>query len=519
MKSKTLVGLSIIFLLFSFVLLAGKENSVNRTSERIDGNYLSEIEIEYAVFPSRFNLTSLDGNNGFIINGINLGDMSGDSVSNAGDINGDGIDDCLIGAPSAKNEAGQTYIIFGSKQKWPPKIDLNKLNGNNGFIINGLNKTDNLGFSTAGVGDINGDGIADILISAPRKDNTTYGEGYAVFGSKQKWSSTFSLANLNGNNGFIIKHSNKKSIAVMSAAGDINGDGIDDFLISGDISFGIGQSYVVFGSKQKWPKFIDLAKLDGTNGFIINGIKGQGKGFSISAGGDINGDGIDDILIGDGDFDSSLGQTYVLFGSKQKWSTIIYLEDLNGNNGFTINGIEEYSYSGAAVSGVGDINGDQIDDILIGAYEAYDGGRSYIIFGSKEKWPPIINLKDLTGSNGFVMNGTSGSGWCGYSVSGAGDINGDNLNDFLIGAPHANANFKGESYVVYGSKQQWPRIINLAALNGKDGFAIIGIHQGDWLGYSVSNAGDINGDGKEDVLIAAPRANNEAGQSYVIFGQ
>lgn len=477
----------------------------------------SKKGIEAELFPSHFNVSSLNGTNGFIISGISNGDQSGCSVSYAGDINADGIDDFLIGAPNAKGNNGQTYVVFGSKQKWPSAFNLVSLNGNNGFIIDGINKNDNNGFSTSDAGDINGDGIDDFLITSPR-EGSTYCEGYAIFGSKQKWPATVSLSNLNGNNGFTIKHPNSKSIATVSRAGDINGDGINDILISGDIGNGNGQSYVIFGGK-RWSSVIDLTKLDGQNGFIINGIKDGIKGFAISAAGDINGDGVDDILIGDDYYNSQTGQSYVVFGSKAKWSPTIYLEDLNGNNGFAIEGIDDFDSSGIAVKGVGDINRDGIDDILIGGYLANSAGQAYVVFGKKGKWPGKIYLKDLNGQNGFILNGIKSGDWCGRSVGAAGDFNGDNFDDLLIGAPHANINLKGESYVVFGTNRTWPRIINLADLNGKNGFIINGIHQGDWFGFSVNYAGDINGDGKDDIIMGAFNANNKAGQSYVIFGQ
>lgn len=470
-------------------------------------------------FPPIFDLVNLNGTDGFAINGYMPSGSSGISVDEAGDVNGDGIDDFIIGAPGANNHTGQSYVIFGSKKLWPGSINLNYLNGKNGFTINGINMEDSSGYFVSGAGDVNGDGIADILIGAPTANNNT-GQSYLVFGSKKSWPATINLAALNGNNGFIMNGINLQDLCgwSVSRAGDVNGDGIDDILIGAPQgNNNTGQSYVVFGSKNQWPTTISLADLNGSNGYAINGIHaGDFSGGSVSGAGDINGDGIDDILINSSTANIA-GQSYVVFGSKAAWPSASFnLSNLNGNNGFAINSIYDELVS---VKNAGDVNKDGIDDIILGAVGNKNiTGQSYVIFGNKASWPPAINLQDINGNNGFNIISINPEDVSGYSVSGAGDVNGDDVDDVIIGAPGAN-NQRGQSYVVFGHKGPWPVNISLYMLDGTNGFTLNGINPNDWSGWSVSRAGDVNGDGIADIFIGAVQANNYTGQSYIIFGE
>ncbi|MGF1935799.1 MAG: beta strand repeat-containing protein [Nostoc sp. ChiQUE02] len=491
---------------------------------------------------STFNLSDLNGTNGFAINGINAVDFSGFSVSSAGDINGDGIDDLIIGAFRADpngDSSGQSYVVFGSKGGFSAQLNLSTLNGTSGFAINGINANDQSGRSVSSAGDINGDGIDDLIIGAFRADpnGDSSGQSYVVFGSKGGFSAQLNLSTLNGTSGFAINgiNANDNSGFSVSSAGDINGDGIDDLIIgapfadpNGKYS---GQSYVVFGSKGGFSAQFNLSTLNGTSGFAINGINpGDASGYSVSSAGDINGDGIDDLIIGApfADPNSEIsGQSYVVFGNKGDFSAQFNLSTLNGTSGFAINGINEGDFSGYSVSSAGDINGDGIDDLIIGANDAdpngENSGQSYVVFGSKGGFSAQFNLSTLNGTNGFAINGINGMDYSGISVSSAGDINGDGIDDLIIGAFAADPNSipSGQAYVVFGSKEGFGASFDLSTLNGTNGFAINSINPRDALGISVSSAGDINGDGIDDLIIGASNADpngNYSGQSYVLFG-
>ena len=496
-------------------------------------------------------LSSLDGSNGFILTGIDPSDSSGRSVSSAGDVNGDGYDDLIIGAyradPNGGN-SGETYVVYGgaSTPGSDGMLDLSDLDGSNGFILNGIDAADESGWSVSSAGDVNGDGYDDLIIGARRADpnGDRSGETYIVYGgaSAPGTGGRFNLSTLDGSSGFILTGIDAFDYSgwSVSSAGDVNGDGYDDLIIGAwrAGSSSAGATYVVYGgaSAPGTGGVLDLSDLDGSNGFILNGIdRNDYSGISVSSAGDVNGDGYDDLIIGahladpNGGFS---GETYVVYGGASAPGTggRFNLSTLDGTNGFILNGIDASDQSGRSVSSAGDVNGDGYDDLIIGAFGADPNGNSYagetyVVYGGANApgTGGVLDLSALDGTNGFILTGIAASDYSGRSVSSAGDVNGDGYDDLIIGAYRADG-YAGETYIVYGgaSAPGTDGVLDLSALDGTNGFILTGIDAGDRSGRSVSAAGDVNGDGYDDLIIGAryggPNGNFRAGESYVIYG-
>lgn len=451
----------------------------------------SEIGKAYVVYgdadglPATLSLASLNGANGFTINGIHDGDVAGHSVASAGDFNGDGFADLIVNAFIADggnpgSNAGEVFVLFGSASGPGPAFDLATLDGTNGFRIAGIDPDDRLGWS-AGAGDINGDGLDDLILGAIGANSAgnarpDAGEVYVIFGTAAAMGAGFDLTTLNGSNGFTLLGIDPNDAAgIAASAGDINGDGYDDIVIGtmeGDSlnnqHTDAGEAYVVFGHAGGFPTSIDLAVLDGSNGFLIPGIDGRHPnqtgapdllGRSVASAGDVNGDGFDDIVVGAFAADHGTlidaGASYVIFGKGSGFDSVIDPASLDGTNGFRIDGNAKGAQAGYSVSGIGDFNGDGLDDILVGAAGEPPGYRdqAYVVFGQADGWGANIDPATLNGDNGFVIQGDSQTNF-GFSVSGAGDLNGDGFDDIIVGAHYAapDGTYRaGAAYIIYGN--------------------------------------------------------------------
>ncbi|MCM2264081.1 MAG: integrin alpha [Desulfuromonadales bacterium] len=495
----------------------------------------------FAEFPPQLELSSLDGTNGFVLKGNDNGDMTGGSVASAGDFNGDGIKDIIVGARYHDSLTGRAYVVYG-KNNWPASINLAEINGLNGFIINGM-PTQNFsifGESVASAGDFNADGISDLIIGARGVDFVT-GEVYIIYGTSGMISSPFDLTQLNGSNGLIIKGVTSGDEAGYSVAGcgDFNGDDIDDIIVgalSADSIAGTednrGKAYIIFGKPGGHPTPLRLANLTAEQGLVLHGVADWDQaGWSVAGANDVNGDGLSDIITGaphvnpDG---VNYGQAYVVFGRATPTLTgSIHLDSLDGNNGFKISsGLTASGFFGGSVAGIGDINADGYADVIVGARDAYGStGRAYVIYGSATEYPPIIVAELLDGQTGFKLACSEMEGGsCGESVAGAGDLNGDGCLDFTVGAPgkYPNGLLSGQTFVIYGRAEAFPEQFSLDNLDGVEGFKINGVSEFDASGSSVAALGDINNDNADDLIIGAPYAwasNVDHGEAYVVLGR
>ncbi|SOD22187.1 beta strand repeat-containing protein [Nitrosomonas ureae] len=485
-------------------------------------------------------LSSLDGNNGFRLDGTRMDDRSGVSVSAAGDFNGDGYDDVIIGASGTDPNgsiSGSSYLVFGKASGFPAVQDLSSLDGNNGFRLDGVAAFDRSGNSVSAAGDVNADGFDDVIVGAtadPNGEDT--GSSYVVFGQATGFDATLDLSDLDGGNGFRLDGVGlfDNSGRSVSNAGDVNGDGFDDVIVGALLADSngsdAGSSYVVFGQANGFDATMDLSDLDGGNGFRLDGAGMYDRsGYSVSAAGDVNGDGFDDVIVGADAADPNgldTGSSYVVFGQATGFDATMDLSDLDGSNGFRLDGVAKFDYSGRSVSDAGDFNGDGYDDLIVGAYRAdpngSNSGSSYVVFGQATGFDATMDLSSLNGNNGFRLDGMAEFDNSGLSVSTAGDVNGDGFDDVIVGARGVGSKDSGSSFLVFGKSSGFSATMNLSDLNGNNGLRLDGVAAGDQSGASVSSAGDVNGDGFYDVIIGAPGSEPNggySGSSYIIFGR
>jgi len=438
------------------------------TAGDVNGDGYSDVIVGASLFNSSAGRayiylggSSMNNVSDIVLTGEASNNSFGYAVSTAGDVNGDGYSDVIVGAYGYVSSTGRSYIFLGGAS----------MNNTADLIITGAAVDNTFGGSVSTAGDVNADGYSDVIVGANNYSLST-GRAYIFFGGVSMNNiADVTMTGEAGNNFFGSS---------VSKAGDVNGDGYSDVIVgaSGYVS-NKGRSYVFFGG----------AAMNNISDVTMTGESaGSNFGISVSTAGDINGDGFSDIIVGTNSFSSGPGRAFVFFGGALMKN--IPDADMTG---------ESLSSSfGNSVSTAGDVNGDGYSDIIVGSY-GFNAttGRVYLYdYFMKNEIIPEITLSGEAVSNDF-----------GYSVSTAGDVNGDGYSDVIVGAPYYNSN-TGRAYIFLGG----------ASMNNIADVTMTGEAVNNYFGYSVSSAGDVNGDGYSDVIVGAYGYTSYTGRAYIFFG-
>jgi hypothetical protein len=456
----------------------------------INGDGYSDIIVGESEFDSKGKAYIYYGSlNGMIdddpeeLYGTQIGSRAGTSVSTAGDVNGDGYSDIIIGVPeysNAQQSEGAVFVYYGTNDG----IDqANKL------ILEGNQDNANFGSSVSTAGDVNGDGYVDVIIGMPGKTIgvNKVGAAYIYHGSSSGLSVTPSTM-INGD------QSNSGFGNAVSTAGDVNGDGYTDVII-GASTYGLGAkgaAFVHYGSS---------SGVSNTPNWTKEGVNASFLGNSVSAAGDVNGDGYSDVIIGAYDFSNGQvaeGAVYVFHGSAS---------GLSQTADWSIESNQDYASFGLDVSAAGDVNGDGYGDIVFSGYNSTNKeGAAYVYHGSNT---------GLSTTPNWSVVGDQNFGRYGSSINTAGDMNGDGYSDLIIGQYGyddigSGVDFDGKVYLYQGSENGLGNV-EVWTSDGGEEFE---------YGISVSTAGDVNGDGYSDILIGAPGYNGTTihGGTYLYYG-
>ena len=427
----------------------------------------------------------------------------GSSVASAGDVNGDGYSDVIVGAyrfsDGANTAEGRAFVYHGSATGLSASPSSTPDDANQANAL--------FGISVACAGDVNGDGFSDVVIGASQYDdgaNTNEGRAFVYHGSAAGLSASPNSTPNDGNQASALFGCS------VASAGDVNGDGYSDVIIGASqfdlVSSGtnFGRAFLYYGSAT------GLSATAFGAGFGDASQTNEGVGESVACAGDINGDGYSDVIVGAPFYDDGVntdeGWAFVYYGSATGLNTTPASTPDDAN--------QADSRFGTCVSSAGDINGDGFSDVIIGADYFDDGantieGRAFVYHGSPAGLSATpINTQDDANQAGAAF---------GVSVASAGDVNADGYSDVIIGAnafdDGANGN-EGRAFIYHGSATGLSATPNATPDDANQA--------GAQFGQSVHCAGDVNGDGYSDVIIGAPNftdgANTFEGRAYVYHG-
>ncbi len=485
-------------------------------------------------FSSIVDVSLLDGRDGRQFSRPTPGAPDGfaTALSGIGDFNDDGVDDFVISAPHTTN--GSVYVVFGNPDVSTDNLDVSTLDGANGFRIDGASAGDLAGVRVSGAGDFNNDGVADFILGAPGLGNNR-GSAYILFGRSGTFLPEFTLGTspsivvlqLNGENADDFTGS------AVDGIGDFNKDGFGDVIIGAPGALGnVGAAYIVFGGTFNSSAIRNLGAVDGTTGLRIVGESNHKlTGADVAGIGDFDDDGIADIAVGSSFTDPLPGSTtYVLYGHTAPFNANLLLGNVASPDGFKITG-GVYPGKGEHIAGAGDINGDGFDDLLltsgIAKKKGKDPAAAFAIFGHADRTASTVSLTSLDGTNGFRVTFGKFKLITFTSVAAAGDVNGDGIADFMVGsagfrgkAPQGvtDGGDNGTSYVIFGHEEPYEKVFDASVLDLGGGFSIVNDPSTKFFVTSLSPAGDINDDGRSDILIGSGKP-DDFGAAYAVFGQ
>jgi hypothetical protein len=505
------------------------EDDLGATSDGSVVLHVAPLQVELAQVAA--------GTGGFAMTGdAAAGARAGFVVAGAGDVNGDGSADVLVGAhrgaPGGLVLGGQAYVVLGKADGAP--VDLAALSAGSdpsGFAIHGGASLTFAGYDLAGAGDVDGDGLADVLIGAPGAGDggSFVGRAYVVRGRVE--TSVVDLAAIDAGDPTLGVALQGEVLLDALGSGvdggrDVDGDGTPDLLVAApalDSDAGVGRVHLVQALHLGVTPTIAASVAART----LTGLADDGVGIPLRLLDDVDGDGLPDFVVGASEGSQPAGRAYVVLSSLGTDSYDASALEA-GQGGWVLDGLDPGDALGRGLASAGDVNGDGLPDLAIGApgrdLAGVDGGAVYVIFGGDLSVPPT--LADLEADvGGLVIVGDDGTiTQAGWSVAGIGDFDGDGRDDLVVGAPSIfdpdnTGCMASRAYVVYGSDEHGPILLSNVAM-GIGGLPIEPELAYDCAGWSVSAAGDVDGDGLADVLVGAPRWEQEgiAGRAYVVRG-